>query len=142
MNKDISNVVEGLEVKRLHKALDSIETKLGFIETQLIELVKVQEQMKFLDQTMSRHSMRLENHDMRLRETETWQAQHGDRTNLDRIVTHIQDDLSELRHKVDHLDSDVSENKGHKDVVKEILKWAAGIMAAFIIYLMTKQNGP
>ena len=135
--RGLQNVNEISEA-RLWKTLDSISERLTGIESQLSEVVRLEERVNNHDQALARYGNRLDNHDQRLRESELWQANYGDRSSVERLVTNIQDEVSSLKKKIDDIESTRDVNKGQKDVGKEVLKWITGILGAILIYKITR----
>ena len=135
--RGLQNVNEISEA-RLWKTLDSISERLTGIESQLSEVVRLEERVNNHDQALARYGNRLDNHDQRLRESELWQANYGDRSSVERLVTNVQDDVASLKKKIDDIESAKDINKGQKDVGKEVLKWIAGILGAILIYKITR----
>lgn len=135
--RGLQNVNEISEA-RLWKTLDSISDRLTGIESQLSEVVRLEERVNNHDQALARYGSRLDNHDARLRESELWQANYGDRSSVERLVTNVQDDVSSLKKKIDDIESTRDVSKGQKDVGKEVLKWIAGILGAILIYKITR----
>lgn len=130
--------MEQFSIARLWKLLDSMQDKLGNIETQLKEVVRLEERVNGHDHALSRYGNRLDNHDMRLRESELWQANHGDRASIERMITNVQENVKVISDKVDIVERQLDIGKGHKDVGKEALKWIAGILSAIIVVLLTR----
>ena len=139
MNKlrALENVNE-LSETRLWKTLDTISDRLSGIESQLSELVRLEERVNNHDQALSRYGNRLDNHDTRIRESELWQANFGDKSSVERLITNVQDDVGALKKKIDDLEANKHVNKGQKDVSKEVLKWLVGIIGAVLIYKITR----
>lgn len=135
--RGLENVNE-LSETRLWKTLDSISERLTGIESQLSEVVRLEERVNSHDQALSRYGSRLDNHDTRIRESELWQANFGDRSSVERLITNVQDDVGNLKKKIDRLESTTDISKGQKDVSKEVLKWLVGIIGAILIYKLTR----
>lgn len=135
--RGLENVNE-LSETRLWKTLDSISERLTGIESQLSEVVRLEERVNSHDQALSRYGSRLDNHDIRIRESELWQANFGDRSSVERLITNVQDDVGNLKKKIDQLESTTDISKGQKDVSKEVLKWLVGIIGAILIYKLTR----
>jgi len=123
---------------RLWKALDSISERLTGIESQLSEIVRLEERVNSHDQALYRYGNRLDNHDDRIRESELWQANFGDRSSMEKNVSIMQEEVKALKNKIDLLESNKDVNKGQKDVTKEVLKWIVGIIGAILIYKLTR----
>jgi chromosome segregation ATPase len=130
--------VNELSEARLWKTLDGISNRLSGIESQLSEVVRLEERVNNHEKALSRYGNRLDEHSARIRESELWQANYGDRSSLERLLEHVQVDVSGLRSKVTEIESDISTNKGQKDVGKEILKWISAVLAAIVIYKINK----
>ena len=139
MNKlrGLENVNE-LSETRLWKTLDTINDRLSGIESQLSEVVRLEERVNSHEQALSRYGSRLDNHDTRIRESELWQANFGDKSSVERLITNVQDDVGTLKKKIDDLEANKDVNKGQKDVSKEVLKWLVGIIGAVLIYKITR----
>ena len=135
--RSLSEVNE-LSETRLWKALDTISNRLTGIESQLSEVVRLEERVNNHDQALSRYGNRLDNHDNRLRESELWQANFGDRSSVERLVSNVQGEVSVLKSKIDNMDSASDVNKGQKDVAKELLKWIVVILGAILAYKITR----
>ena len=135
--RGLENVNE-LSETRLWKTLDSISERLTGIESQLSEVVRLEERVNSHDQALSRYGSRLDNHDTRIRESELWQANFGDRSSVERLITNVQDDVGTLKKKIDALESTKDVNKGQKDIGKEVLKWVVGILGAILVYKITR----
>lgn len=130
--------VNELSETRLWKTLDSISERLTGIESQLSEVVRLEERVNSHAQALSRYGSRLDNHDTRIRESELWQANFGDRSSVERLITNVQDDVGALKKKIDELESSKDVIKGQRDIAKEVFKWLAGILAAILIFKLTK----
>lgn len=130
--------VNELSETRLWKTLDSISERLTGIESQLSEVVRLEERVNSHTQVLSRYGSRLDNHDTRIRESELWQANFGDRSSVERLITNVQDDVGALKKKIDELESSKDVIKGQRDIAKEVFKWLAGILAAILIFKLTK----
>lgn len=135
--RGLSNVNE-LSEQRLWKTLDSISERLTGIERQLGEVVRLEERINNHEQALSRYGNRLDNHDRRLHDTELWQASYGDKNSVERLITNVQEEVSGLKKKVDDLESSKDVIKGQRDIGKEVFKWLAGILAAILIFKLTK----
>lgn len=125
-----------LSQSRLWKSLDSISTRLGSIETQLTELVRLEERVNHHDQALSRFGNRLDNHDGRIRDSELWQANQGDKASVERLVTNVQQEIRGLKNKVDGLESNSNVSKGQKDIGKEVLKWLSVLLTGIILMMI------
>lgn len=130
--------MEQFSIARLWKLLDSMQDKLTNIDSQLKEVVRLEERVNSHDQVLSRYGNRLDSHDLRLRDSELWQANHGDRATMEKIINSIQEDVKAVSAKVDHIESQLDIGKGHKDITKEVLKWLTGILSAVIIVIITR----
>ena len=130
--------VSELSETRIWKALDNIADRLSGIESQLSDIVRLEERMNNHEHAIIRYGKRLDSHDNRLREAELWQANHGDRSSSERLISNIQDEVKVVVKKVDVLESNKDVATGQKDIGKEILKWIAGILAAILIWKSTK----
>ena len=130
--------ITNLSEARLWKALEGINTKLSDMGNQLAEVVRLEERIRSHSHALSRYGSRLDEHDVRLRDTEMWQAHHGDKSSVERLITNVQDEVDTVRTDIDDIKKTRDTNKGRDDTVKTILKWVAGIFAAIIVWLTTK----
>lgn len=130
---EIQNMTE-LSQARLWKSLDSISDRLGTIENQLSEVVRLEERVNHHDQALARYGNRLDNHDTRLRESELWQANQGDKSSVERLVTNVQQEVHDMKVKVDSLETSKDISKGQKDVGKELLKWIVGFLTLILMW--------
>lgn len=119
---------------RLLATLDSMSAKLENIENRLSEIVRLEERVNSQKQIVHSHGQRLNNHSDRLRDTELWQAGRKDSSSIDRLVIHMQEEISRINSKVENIETSTDRSKGQKDIVKEIIKWLLAIAAAIIIF--------
>ena len=123
---------------RLWKTLDTIGDRLAGIESQLSDVVRLEEKIINHDQALKRYGNRLDNHEVRIRDAELWQAHYGDKSSVERLITNAQEELSELRAIVNTIQKDDGVIAGQRDISKSVFKWAAGIATALFIYAVTK----
>ena len=123
---------------RLWKTLDTITDRLGGIESQLSDLVRLEEKIINHEQALKRYGNRLDNHDVRIRDAELWQANYGDKSSVERLISNVQSELSDLGDAVDRIQKNDGVIAGQRDIGKAVLKWVAGICAALFIYTITK----
>lgn len=126
-----------LSEARLWKTLDDISTRLIGIECQLGEIVRLEERVKSHDQALSRYGNRLDSHDARLRDSELWQANYGDRGTFERSMGKFTGDLEHLKSKLAAIESKSSLGQGHKDVALAIIKYAVSVFIALLLFKMT-----
>lgn len=129
---------DDLSEARLWKALDSISDRLSGIETKLSEVVRLEERVNHHEETLRRYGNRLDNQDSRIRETELWQANTGDRSSVERLISNIHSELDTVVKEVATMKETQNVNKGQKDVSKEVLKWIVGILGAILVYKLTR----
>lgn len=121
----------------LRKILESIENRLGGIETKLENVIRLEERVSNHEHVISRYGRRLDEGDHRIRSIELWQAEH----NPDLIITTLksnQDTIETVKEELKDIKATGNVNKGHKDIGKEILRWVASILAAYVIWKATK----
>jgi DNA repair exonuclease SbcCD ATPase subunit len=135
--RGLSEVNEVSEA-RLWKTLDLISERLRGIESQLTEVVRLEERVNSHEQALSRYGNRLDSHDSRIRESELWQANHGDKASVERLVSNVQSEVTNIKKKIELLESNNNVNRGQKDVTVKIVAWIGGILAAIIIYSVNK----
>ena len=124
---------------RLWKSLDGIASRLSAIEQQLSEVVRLEERVNNHEQSLSRYGNKLDNHDRRIHETELWQASHGDRGSVERMLTNLQDELGDLRKKINDLETAKDVTVGQKDVSDKIFKWLAALAMTLLVFYVTKK---
>lgn len=129
---------DDLSETRLWKTLDAISDRLGNIEDKLSEVVRLEERVNNHDESLRRYGHRLDNHDSRIRESELWQANQGDKSSVERMISNVQGEVSTLKKQIDTLESSKDVSTGQKDVFKEVLKWAVGILGAILVFKFTK----
>lgn len=133
----IDNMSQISEV-RLWKTLDKITDRLSGIESQLSEVVRLEERVKSHDHTLSRYGDRLDSHDNRIRDTELRQANQGDRSSVERLITNVQDEMTTIKKEVSDLQSIDNRTEGQKDVGKEVLKYLVVFLSAVLVYKVTR----
>jgi len=131
------NVMDEVSVKRIWTSLDNISNRLGSIESELKDVVRLQERVHSHDKTLSRYGNRLDEHDNRLRESELWQAHHGDKASVERLITNVQTEVQGVASRVDKLESGTDISTGKESIVKEILKWLSAIVASILLFKLT-----
>ena len=123
---------------RLWGVLETIEKRLSGIEVKLEKVVRLEERVTNHDQVISRFGKRLDAGDERIRKVEMWQAEH----NPDMLFTALKnntDSIELVKKELSEITSRADVNTGHKDVGKEVLKWVASILAALLIYQVTRR---
>jgi hypothetical protein len=136
-SRGLSQVNE-LSEARLWKTLDGISDKLTVVESQLTEVVRLEERVNGHDQAISRFGAKLDNHDRRIHEAELWQAGSGDKSSTERMIVTFKEEVVALKKKLEDLQNSGNVIKGQRDVGKEILKWVAGILSATIVFILTR----
>lgn len=136
-SRGLSQVNE-LSEARLWKTLDTISERLVGIESQLSEVVRLEERVNGHDQAISRFGSKLDNHDRRIHEAELWQAGSGDKASTERLIVSFKDELVTLKKKMEVFESNGNVMKGQRDVGKEILKWVAGALSAILVFMLTR----
>lgn len=119
--------VVDISEKRLWKTLDTIFEKLEVIEGKLSEVVRLEEKVNNLSDLLERIAKKLESHDERLRDSELWQANRGDKSSVERMITNLQDEVKDLKES-----KNIS--KGRTSVEHVIFKWVFGIIATVAAY--------
>ncbi len=112
--------------QRLWKVLETIDRRLGGIEKKLESVVRLEERVNNHEHVISRYGNRLDETDGRLRKIELWQAENN------------QQNIANLKERIETLQDTGNVKKGQRDVTKEVLKWVAGILAAILIYQSTR----
>lgn len=136
--KTRSTNVNEISEARLWKVLDSVVDKLNLIEDKLTEVVRLEERVNSHEQALARYGKRIDSHDTRLRETELWQANYGDKSSVERLITNVQDEVRAVKKQVNDLETNKDVNKGRDVVVTQVVKWLVGIAAAVIIFKLTR----
>ncbi len=124
---------------RMWKALDSIAAKLSTIEDQLSDIVRLEERMNNHESAIVRYGNRLDRHSVRIHEMELWQANHGDKASTEQLITGIRKDNDNLAEKIDVLESTKDIMAGEVKLVRSLLKWIGAIIAAMIIWALTRK---
>jgi hypothetical protein len=125
--------VSDLSDNRVWQSLDTISKRLSSIESQLTEVVRVEERVNYHDKMLSSYGKTLERHEGRIQDSELWQANCGDRTSVEGTVKDIRLEVVSLRDKISSLEAIKDVSSGQKDVGKEILKWTVGILGTIIV---------
>ena len=123
---------------RLWGLLQSIEKRLTGIENKLENVIRLEERVSNHEQVISRFGKRIDEGDNRIRRVEIWQAEQNPNIILSSIRSN-RDNIEVVRGEVNTLKENSYVSNGRKDVFKEILKWVAGVLAAVVIYLTTKE---
>ena len=122
---------------RLWGVLETIEKRLSAIEVKLEKTIRLEERVTNHDQVISRFGKRLDAGDERIKKVEMWQAEH----NPDMLFTALKtntDSIELVKKELSEITSRADVNTGHKDIGKEVLKWVASILAALLIYQVTR----
>jgi archaellum component FlaC len=125
--------MDEVAVARLYKGLDEISSRLTTIDSQLNDVVRLQEQIKAQQNTLDSHAHRLNGHSERLRITETWIAGQSNFGDTNAKIANAVGEIQTIK-------ADLIESKGQKDVVKEIFKWFSGILAAILAYVISNMG--
>ena len=123
---------------RLWGVLETIEKRLSAIEVKLEKIIRLEERVTNHDQVISRFGKRLDAGDERIKKVEMWQAEH----NPDMLFTALKsntDSIELVKKELSEITSRADVNTGHKDIGKEVLKWVASILAALLIYQVTRR---
>ena len=123
---------------RSWRVLETIEKRLSGIEGKIEKVIRLEERVDKHEQVMARFGKRLDSGDERIRKVEMWQAEH----NPDMILTAIKgntDSIELVKKELSEITSRADVNTGHKDIGKEVLKWVASILAALLIYQVTRR---
>ena len=117
--------------------METIEKRLSGIEGKLEKVTRLEERVTNHEQVIGRFGKRLDTGDERMMRLELWQAEH----NPDMILTTLKgntDSIELVKKELSEITSRVDVNTGHKDIGKEVLKWVASILAALLIYQVTR----
>lgn len=118
--------------KRVENALKDISGRCSTIETQLSEIIRLQERVSNHETVLTRFGNRLDSHDGRIRGTELWQADHGDKSYFVNTVNSVEKKIVHLEKKVDKIESHIDNTSGKGAVLLEILKWSAALFGAIL----------
>lgn len=133
----VGDNVDNLSEQRLWSTLDGLNNKLSVIESQLTEVVRLQEKVSNQGDIIKKHDERLNHHERRIHQSELWQANYGDRSSVERLITHIQEEIHTINSDIVVLRAASNVDKGQKQISSSVFKWVSGILAAFIVYLIT-----
>lgn len=123
--------------KRLWKFLESFDERLTSIEDKLEKVVRLEVQVDHHGVTLSRYGNRLDKHDDTIHNVQLWQAEHYNRSSIDRLFNNMRTDLTALSKDFNSLNLNSSSDNGVKSVIAEIIKWISVILAAIVIYNLT-----
>jgi len=123
---------------RLWQALDKIADRLTGIETKLSDIVRLEERMNGHESAISRYGKRLDNHDSRLREVELNQANHGDNSTTELLLSNLKTELHNIKDDVSKLQTSTERSSGRRDILKEVLKAVVVILTGILIYKFTR----
>lgn len=123
---------------RLWKTLDDISNRLSGIESQLSDVVRLEERMNNHDNVLSRYGKRLDNNDTIIRNIELWQANHGDKFSSEKTLSDIQDEIKLVKEELTIVKSSNDRGKGQRDITKEILKVVVAILIGVVVYKFTR----
>ncbi len=130
--------VTNLPDQRLWKLLDAMDVRLKGIEALLTNVVRLEERMNSHENALKRYGNRLDEHALRIHDTEIWQAEHGSRSSSDRTLKVIKEQIADAISRIDSLEGTKNRTIGQRDIFKELLKWAVGILTAILIWKATK----
>lgn len=142
-------IMDNTSESRLWQTLDAICERLTGIETQMTDIVRLQERLTNHEEALSRYGRRLDDHSHRIRTTELWLADHGDPSACSHAAMNLRDDIKLLASKEDvsavvvrvkDLEGNGLRNTGQKDVAKEMLKWASVVLASIVVYFITRKS--
>ena len=122
---------------RLWRVLETIEKRLSGIEGKLEKVIRLEERVDKHEQVIARFGKRLDSGDERMMRLELRQAEHNPDMILDSIKANS-DSIELVKREVSEISSRADVNTGHKDIGKEVLKWVASILAALLIYQVTR----
>ena len=125
VNNDMN--VDSLTEKRLWQTLDGMNEKLSGIESKLIEVVRLEEKVNQHDNTLTRFGGRLDKQENKMHES-----------SVEKLIANVQTELQGLNKDLDEVRKTQHINSGQKDVGKDILKWAVGILTAILVYKLTR----
>ena len=132
-----NNNMNELSEARLWKSLDTISERLTGIDNRLAEVVRLEERIKAHDQILDQHTSLIESHSRRIHKAEIWQASSGDKSSVEVLINAIQKEVSHIKTQVSSLETSRSTSKGSNEVIKDIAKWVAGIVAAYLVFKLT-----
>lgn len=119
---------------RLAKDIDISEGKikqdLGIISS---GLSVIESQLTRIETTLLTNGEKIEKNKDRIQDSAVWQASFGDRASLDKSLENIQKEIMSMKKQVSSLETIKNVSVGQKDVGKEVLKWAVGILGAVIV---------
>ena len=123
---------------RLWGVLETIEKRLSAIEVKLEKIIRLEERVTKHDQVITRLGKRLDAGDERIRKVEMWQSEHNPEMIISTLKANA-DSIELVKKELSEITSRVDVDTGHKDIGKEVLKWVASILAALLIYQVTRR---
>jgi len=130
--------VTNVDETRLWKALDTILSRLTGVESELKDLIRLQERVDNHDDALRRYGKRLDTHDSRIREAELWQAHYGDKESVERLVANVQGEVKSLKGQVDDLQKTRDIGTGSKIITLPILKWVSAILLVLLAWQLKR----
>ena len=123
---------------RVWRNFDLINDKLIVIESQIKDVVRIDEKINQHDATLLRSISRLDSHDEKINNIEISQASSKTAA-IRKTLSSVEEQIDLIDGKVDKLESEVTIFKSAVDMAKNIIKWASGIVAAMMIFWLTKR---
>ena len=123
---------------RLWKTLDAINERLSGIESKLLEVVRLEEKAANHGDAISRHTSQLESLEIRVHNSELWQAHIGDKEAFDKFSLSINAKIDDLNSKIEDIEVLRSRSAGRQDIVKYILSTAVLILSSVLVYNFTQ----
>lgn len=117
--------MDAITAQRFLNILDNIFDRLGGIEKQLVDVARLQERVTNQEDAIKRYGLRLDSHSDRLRNTELWQANYGDKSGIERLINHLKSDIATLKeHKatMEHAAEDFKAVRDKVDVFERVLE--------------------
>lgn len=126
--------------ERILKALEGVLDRMSHMEVKLSQIVRLEERVNNHTEVLSRYGNRLDSHDNRIRGTELWQANYGEKASLEQKFTDVKEDVNIVIKKFQELERQWDAQRGQKSVAYAVLKWVAGILAALLIFVLTERE--
>jgi len=125
------------DIAQLNISLQSILERLPGIEAKLTKIVRLEEKVSNHTEVLADLAKKLDTQEERLRVVELWQASHGDQASVEKTTDSLAKDITDLKAKIDTLESKDDVHSGMTLTRGAITKWGFGIVSAVVIAAVT-----
>lgn len=126
----------------------SMKSEFLSIKSKLSDIIRLEERLDNHKHTLGRFGRKLEEHDQRLRDTELWMANSGDKSPIERLIKEIQvqvrdldkkmnTEVESIRKELNSVKSGQTRSYGQKDILKVAAQWVGAIFVGYLIAVST-----